>query len=395
MSIRHSLNQGLYRAVPCVLLAAACLDATAIADGPLFLTPPWAVLSPGDTMRFTIARDSVHLAETRAFASSDTTIIDIDTSGFARGVRTGNATIHVSSGPYAAAAEVAVVPPVLIGAGDIAVCGSRETMATAAIVKRISGIVFTAGDNAYQDGTSDEFARCYDPWWGQFRVRTRPSLGAHDYHTPDAAGYFGYFKTSAGPTPLGYYSYDLGNWHVIVLNTNIDISDTSTQLRWLRADLDAHPSLCTAAYWYLPRFSSGRHGSAPALTGVWQILFDAGVELVISGHDHDYERFAPQRPDGALDGVHGIRQFVVGTGGAELTAVTSMLPNSEVAISVWGVLKLDLEATNYRWEFLTVPGDTVRDSGTDACHGPGALEGALASQDRRNRLQENHDVAQK
>ncbi len=353
-----------------MLLAAACLDDTAPAEGPLFLAPPWAALSPGDTMRFTIAWDSAHLAETRAFASSDTTIIVIDTAGFARGVRTGNATIHVSSGPYAAAAEVAVVPPVLIGAGDIAVCGSRGTMATAAIVRRISGIVFTAGDNAYQDGTSDQFAHCYDPSWGQFRVRTRPSPGAHDYRTPGAAGYFGYFKTSAGPARLGYYSYDLGDWHVIVLNTNIDISDTSTQVRWLRADLEAHPTFCTAAYWYLPRFSSGRHGSTPSLTGVWQILYDAGVEIVISGHDHDYERFAPLGPDGIVDRAQGVRQFVIGTGGADLTPINGKLPTSEVATSLYGVLMLDLQPERYRWQFLEAANGTARDSGSDACHGP-------------------------
>ncbi|HYS69163.1 MAG TPA: hypothetical protein VEM14_02910, partial [Gemmatimonadaceae bacterium] len=308
--------------------------------------------------------------ETTTFASSDPTIIAIDSTGLARALRAGNAAIHVSSGPYSAAAAVAIVPPVLIGAGDIAVCGSRGTMATAAIVRRISGIVFTAGDNAYQDGTSDQFAHCYDPSWGQFRVRTRPSPGAHDYRTPGAAGYFGYFKTSAGPARLGYYSYDLGDWHVIVLNTNIDISDTSTQVRWLRADLEAHPTFCTAAYWYLPRFSSGRHGSTPALTGVWQILYDAGVEIVISGHDHDYERFAPLGPDGIVDRAQGVRQFVIGTGGADLTPINGKLPTSEVATSLYGVLMLDLQPERYRWQFLEAANGTARDSGSDACHGP-------------------------
>ena len=350
------------------LLAAACLDATAPADGPLFLTPPWAVLSPGDTMHFGIAWDSVRTGEAPVFASSDTTIIAVNTKGVARALRAGSAAIRVSAGSYSAAATVAVVPPVLIGAGDIAVCRSQMTALTAAIVRRIPGTVFTAGDNAYQDGSSTEFAECYDPTWGQFRVRTRPSPGAHDNHTPDAAGYFEYFKASAGPRGLGYYSYPVGNWHVIVLNTIIDISDTSRQVRWLRADLAEHRTLCTAAYWYTPRFSSGRHGSYDGLTGIWQILYDAGVELVVSGHDHDYERFAPQRADGTLDRAQGIRQFVVGTGGAELTPVSARLPNSEFVESRVGVLKLDLEETGYRWEFLGAPGGVVRDSGSDSCH---------------------------
>lgn len=319
-------------------------------------------------MQFEIAWDSVRSGETPAFASSDTTIIAVDTKGVARAVRAGSAAIRVSAGPYSAAANVAVVPPVLIGAGDIAVCRSQMTALTAAIVRRIPGTVFTAGDNAYQDGSSAEFAECYDPTWGQFRVRTRPSPGGHDYHTPGAAGYFDYFKASAGPRGLGYYSYSVGTWHVIVLNTMIDISDTSRQVRWLRADLAEHRTLCTAAYWYLPRFSSGRHGSNDGLTGIWEILYDAGVELVVSGHDHDYERFAPQRADGTLDPAQGIRQFVVGTGGAELTPVSARLPNSEFVQSRVGVLKLDLEETGYRWEFLGAPGGVIRDSGSDSCH---------------------------
>jgi calcineurin-like phosphoesterase family protein len=259
---------------------------------------------------------------------------------------------------------------VLVGAGDIAVCGSGGAEATAKLLDGIPGTVFTAGDNAYGDGTPKQFARCYDPTWGRHKARTRPSPGNHDYETGDGAGYFGYFGARAGPPGRGYYSYELGAWHVVSLNSNIDMSAGSPQEQWLRADLAATKKRCVIAYWHHPRFSSSDdHGSEPATQPLWQALYDHAAEVVISGHDHTYERFAPQTPDGAADPGRGIRQFVVGTGGKSHYGFDAPLPNSEVRDNTsYGVLKLTLDPGSYSWSFIPVPGSSFTDSGKDTCH---------------------------
>ncbi len=279
--------------------------------------------------------------------------------------------IPVSGG---AAGEGDAAPAqVLVGAGDIASCASVGDEATAALLDEIPGTVFTAGDNVYDHGTPVEFARCYEPSWGRHRARTRPAPGNHDYGTPHAAGYFGYFGEAAGPSERGYYSYDLGAWHIVVLNSNCGAAGGcgpgSPQERWLRADLAAHPAACTLAYWHHPRFSSGPHGGSTAVRAFWQALYEAGAEIVINGHDHLYERFAPQDPDGRLDEEHGIRQFTVGTGGAGLYAVRRRAPNSEVVnTATFGVLKLTLYPDRYEWEFIPVPGGGFTDRGSGSCH---------------------------
>ncbi len=262
---------------------------------------------------------------------------------------------------------------VLVGAGDIASCAGTGDEATAALLDAIPGTVFTTGDNAYDHGSSLEFERCYEPSWGRHRARTRPAPGNHDYHTPRAAGYFSYFGEVAGPPERGYYSYDLGTWHIVVLNSNCaavgGCGPGSPQERWLRADLAAHPAACTLAYWHHPRFSSGPHGGTSTVQALWQALYEAGAEIVINGHDHLYERFAPQTPDGRPDEERGIRQFIVGTGGAGLYAVRRRAPNSEVVnTSTFGVLKLTLYPDRYEWEFIPVPGGTFVDHGSAACH---------------------------
>lgn len=260
-------------------------------------------------------------------------------------------------------------PPILLGAGDIASCTSDGDEATAALLDQISGTVFTAGDNVYPDGTAEEFANCYDSSWGRHLDRTRPAPGNHDFHTPEAAGYFEYFGERAGDPPQGYYSYDLAAWHVVVLNSMIDNFDDSPQLQWLEADLAASTKSCTLAYWHYPRFSSGRHGNVRPLVRAWRVLYDAGAELVISGHDHVYERFAKQTPDGVADPERGIRQFVVGTGGSNLYSFDVIQPNSEVRDNTaYGVLKLTLRRTGYDWEFVPVAGQDFTDSGSDVCH---------------------------
>jgi hypothetical protein len=279
------------------------------------------------------------------------------------------------SAATAASQERATSPDaaVLAGAGDIADCRRPAgPQATASLLDAIPGTVFTVGDHAYPDGTAQQFAECYEPAWGRHKARTRPAVGNHDYHTPGAASYFAYFGAAAGEPDKGYYSYDLGGWHVVVLNSNcgeVGCEARSAQERWLRADLAANPTPCALAYWHHPRFSSGRHGGREGLSALWQALYEAGVELAISGHDHDYERFAPQDASGRLDRRQGVRQFVVGTGGRSSYRFRDVEPNSEVrATDLFGVLKLTLWPERYDWEFLPVPGHAFTDSGSEPCH---------------------------
>jgi len=263
--------------------------------------------------------------------------------------------------------------PVLVGAGDIASCGSSGDEATANLLDGISGTVFTTGDNVYESGTASEFANCYAPSWGRHKNRTRPSAGNHDYGTSGATGYFSYFGSAAGTAGKGYYSYNLGAWHIIVLNSNCgDIGGCgagSAQEQWLRADLAANPATCTVAYWHRPRFSSGAAGNSAGVKPLFKALYDYNADVVLAGHDHDYERFAPQDADGNLDTARGIREFVVGTGGAFHTGTGSTKPNSQVFNNdTFGVLKLTLRSTSYDWQFIPVPGRTFTDSGSASCH---------------------------
>ena len=259
---------------------------------------------------------------------------------------------------------------VLVGAGDIASCSYDADEATAKLLDSIPGTVFTAGDNAYENGTARQYARCYAPTWGRHKARTRPSPGNHDYRIAGAAPYYAYFGAAAGPRGRGYYSYDLGGWHIISLNSNVSMSDTSSQHRWLRHDLVLHRGArCTLAYWHHPRFSSGEHGSSAASQPLWQALYDANADVVINGHDHTYERFAPQTPTGTLDSARGIREFVVGTGGGEFYHFLLIRAHSEVRNNTThGVIKLTLRADGYDWEFVPVAGGSFRDSGSGKCH---------------------------
>jgi hypothetical protein len=278
--------------------------------------------------------------------------------------------IAASGGSPADRGSAADTATVLVGAGDIASCGSNGDEATAALLDTIAGTVFTAGDNAYPSGTATEFARCYGPSWGRHKGRTRPSPGNHDYRTSGAAGYFEYFGARAGPAGRGYYSYDLGDWHLISLNSNISMSAGSPQERWLRADLAATTKSCVLAYWHHPRFSSSSaHGSETRTQPLWEALYDHGAEIVIAGHDHTYERFAPQTPDGRADPGRGIREFVVGTGGMSHYDFGTPLRNSEVRDNTsYGVLKLTLSRGSYTWAFVPAAGGSFTDSGSGTCH---------------------------
>lgn len=260
----------------------------------------------------------------------------------------------------------------LVGAGDIAVCAAQGDEATAALLDQLPGTVFTLGDNVYSFGTAKEFANCYEPSWGRHKARTRPVPGNHDYATAGASGYYAYFGANAGEPGRGFYSYDLGAWHILALNSEVEMTEGSPQGQWLAADLAAHPAGCTLAMFHRPLFSSGPHGrdgSGAKTRALWDALYAAGVDVILNGHDHDYERFAPQDPQGRADPAHGIREFVVGTGGAFPYIFVSTRPNSEVRHAAqFGVLRLELHATSYDWEFIPASGGVFRDSGRGDCH---------------------------
>ena len=272
--------------------------------------------------------------------------------------------------------------PVLVGAGDIADCTSTGDEATAALVAALpDATVITTGDNAYPSGTHRDFAECYEPTWGAHRDRTRPAPGNHEYRTPDAAGYFGYFGDAAGKSGQGYYSYDLGTWHLIALNSNCGAvggcGPTSPQGQWLREDLAAHHRDCTLAYWHHPRFSSGGHGDVKGVRPFWQALYKAGADVVLNGHDHVYESFEPQDPDGIAD-ERGLRQFTIGTGGAEGDVFGTVRPNSrERDTGTPGVLTLTLRRGGYDWEFVPAERGGSTDGGSAECVTEAPLSGNL------------------
>jgi hypothetical protein len=275
----------------------------------------------------------------------------------------------VVSEPAAAAA-----PVVLVGAGNVARCDRTMDEATASLLDNVAGTIFTTGDNVYASGSSSDYSNCYGPSWGRHKARTRPAPGELDYHTSGASGYYGYFGTQAGAAGKGYYSYDAGEWHVVVLNSDLDMSKGSAQEQWLRADLAARNTRCTLAYWHLPRFSSYSTNNRAEVKPLWDALYEAGVELVLNGHYRLYERFGPQMPDGVADQAFGIRQFTVGTGGISTNGFGAAVPNSEVRQTpVYGVLKLTLSTDAYQWQFIPIRGETFSDAGSGICHGkPGA-----------------------
>jgi 3',5'-cyclic AMP phosphodiesterase CpdA len=253
-------------------------------------------------------------------------------------------------------------------AADVGWCGLRGAELTGRMLDSLPGPILLPGDVAYPDGTATDFANCYDPFWGRHRDRTFPVPGNHEYHSPGAAPYFAYFGPNAGPPGLGYYSREMGPWLVVALNSNIPIGEGSAQLQWLRSTLAFNPVRCTLAFWHHPRFSSGPNGDNRSVSDAFRALYEAQVDLLLVGHDHLYERMVPFDPDGRPDPVRGIRQFTVGTGGAQLYGVASVKPTSESRASVWGVLRLNLWTDGYDFEFLSVPGESFRDAGSGQCH---------------------------
>jgi acid phosphatase type 7 len=309
-------------------------------------------------------------------------------------------------------AQTATNPVTLVGAGDTAGCSQEyNDEATAALLASIPGTVLALGDNAYPDGTRTQYANCYDnyklsdgstyddartSWWGQYKTRTMPVVGNHEYHSSKVAQpYFDYYSAQSGfeiggrpPAPVpnttrnpgltpgkGYYSYNRGSWHIVALNSNCNkvggCEKTSTQSKWLRNNLANTNKLCTLAYFHHPLYSTGNNIPNPNVKPLWQILYNNRADVILNGHAHRYERFAPITPAGATDSQNGIRQFVVGTGGAPggSEIYYDQAPGVEVVeTGTSGVIRFDLSAGTYRWTYVPIDGQSFTDSGTDECH---------------------------
>ena len=260
---------------------------------------------------------------------------------------------------------------VFVGAGDIALCTGANDEAVANLLDTIPGTIFTLGDNAYPKATAQQFSQCYEPSWGRHKSRTRPAIGNHEYMSPGAQPYLEYFGVSKN------YAYDLGDWHIVSFDSNCQLAENggscgpkSVAMQWLKSELALNSKPCTLVYFHHPRWSSNAaHGNTTRMSAAWKIMYDAGVDVVLSGHAHAYERFAPLSPTGTVDSLRGIRSFVVGTGGAGLTRFNQPVNGSEARNSAtFGVLKLVLGTVNYTWEFVPASGGTFTDSGSADCH---------------------------
>jgi 3',5'-cyclic AMP phosphodiesterase CpdA len=297
--------------------------------------------------------------------------------------------VRITPPPAAAPAEQVALSgaSAMIGVGDIASCSQRLGVETAILVDsilradslaKVQAAVFTLGDNVYSSGTTEQFEKCFTPAWGDPKRRIMKSLhptpGNHEYYTPNADPYYKYFGPAAGVVGKGYYSYDVAKWHIVVVNSELFVnsifSDSARkeQLDWVTQDLKEHKALCTIAYWHHPRFSSGWHGNDARFNALWQILYNDGVDLVLNGHDHDYERFAPVNPAGILDSTKGIAEIVAGTGGEDLRGFNAIVPNSVFRIEGRvGVLLLTLGDKEWRSAWVEV-GGRVWDQAGGKCH---------------------------
>jgi 3',5'-cyclic AMP phosphodiesterase CpdA len=265
------------------------------------------------------------------------------------------------SGPVPTGATVKVV-----GVGDIGVCGSAGVARTAALVANLEGLILLAGDIAYLHGTMANFRDCFEPQWGRFRNRWRAVPGNHEYETANARDYYSYFGEASGSDNTGFYAFVAGDWLILMLNSNIPAGRNSAQWEFVRRQLDQQRTPCTMAVWHHPLFSSGPNGDNINMRDLWALLEAAPIEVILNGHDHFYERFARQMSDGTPEPAKGIRQFIVGTGGADLYGFVRTAPNSEVRYSEHGAMQFTLEPAQYRWEYRNVTG-TVLDFGLDTC----------------------------
>jgi hypothetical protein len=340
------------------------------------LSPPWTSIVVGDTVsesdtvrvRLVTPRGDTLSGSAVAWSSSNPGVLSVDAAGLVRGVGSGAATLRGSSDGVIAEQQMTVTRPVLVGTGDIGSCLSIRDDDTGRLLDSIAGVVFTAGDNDYSDATpAPAYGVCYPSSWARHLPRTRPAPGEDDLRNGTLDDYYDFFGSVSAP-PLGYYSYDLGSWHIVVMNTTPTAD--AAQLAWLEEDLADHSALCTLVITHRPRFSSGNTGSSGAQAPIFQMLYDAGVEILLSGNDHDYERFAPQAPDQTPDAAGGVVQFVVGTGGKSHGTINLPVEPNSVAQNddTYGVLRLVLHPASYDWRFIPIPGRTFTDAGSASCH---------------------------
>jgi hypothetical protein len=360
-----------------VTAAWATADATATGGSDYVTASGTLTFAPGETAKtvdITVNGDDTVEGHER-FVVSITSI-----AGASPG-RGAGAVVVDDDGPTAPDATIAAAgdiacspdhPEFNAGAGVGDTCAQMAT--SDLLVASPPDVVLTVGDNQYEKGTAAEFASAFDPSWGRFKSIIRPAVGNHEYYTAAAVPYYAYFGSVAGDPAQGWYSFDVGAWHVVELNSNCaDVGGcglTSPQAQWLTTDLATNPAACTLAFFHHPRFSSGgEHGGDTTFDAFWQLLYAGGADLILNGHDHDFERFSPQSPSGAADSVAGIREFVVGTGGREPAAFGSAVAHSESrATGLTGVLRMTLRGGSYDWSFQGVPGETFTDAGTGSCH---------------------------
>jgi len=361
---------------------SSAVTVTPVPVASVAVSPASATVAIGASVQLTAtpldANGNPLSGRTVTWASGNTAVATVSTSGLVTGVAGGSAAITATSegktGSSAVTVTAGFTPVTLVGAGNIARCDQTHDDSTAMVVRGISGTVFTTGSNTYSTGTLTDFTNCYGPSWGQLLARTRPAVGTKDYQTAGAAGYWQYFHPSVAVGDSGnyYYSYDLGAWHIVVLNSEISMSSGSPQEQWLKADLAANTKRCQLAVFDHPRFSSTGTQVWSSGLPIWQDLYAAGAEIVLNSHYRVYERFAPQTPGGVLDTQAGIRQITIGTGGITAdTFYTTLAPNSEVrATKLYGVLQLTLADGSYSWQFVQVPGESpaFTDSGSGSCH---------------------------
>ncbi len=340
------------------------------------ISPTTRNIVVGETMPFVATVRGVSglvlSGRTVDWSSTPSGVVTVSATGLVTGQDQGTTMLQASSEGVTQQAIVNVSRPndepvVIMAAGDIATCDGDGDEATARLLDALPGTVLTLGDNAYPMGSEADFNDCYAPTWGRHKDRTHPIPGNHEYQMDGGSGYFNYFGAAAGDPATGYYSYDLGAWHIIALNSQFSGKVGTPQAEWVKADLAAHQQLCTMAVWHVPLF--GQDSASTRMKNVYQLLYDAGAELVLNGHEHNYQRFAPQTADGVVDPDRGIREFIVGTGGRSIGGGTTAFANREAFnANAFGVLKLSLHATSFDWEFVPVAGKTYTDRGSASCH---------------------------
>lgn len=337
---------------------------------------------------YDVFRDGTQVASLGVVTSYSDATVQPD-SPYSYEVRARDLADNIGQPSAAAAATTppaaAEPDPVIAAAGDIACAPAGAVTASTCRQMATSDLLFgrqlaqvlTVGDNQYEKGLLDDFRNAYGLSWGRVKDITSPTAGNHEYLTEGAAGYFDYFGAAAGDRTKGYYSFDVGTWHLIALNSNCaalapadGCAEGTPQNNWLEADLAAHSNACTLAYWHHPRFSTGEHGDSLAVAPFWDDLYAAGADVVLGGHSHNYERYTPVDPSGVEDPAAGIGEFVVGTGGKNhVVRSTTPPPTSMVRnFTTFGVLELTLRPDTYDWDFVPEAGATFTDSGSGACH---------------------------